>query len=300
MTTDRQPATNYEPPSTGHRLLATGHWLLTWVQGTTRRFRAHDCPLLAAGLAFYTILSLFPLLLGLTAIFGPLLEGTDLQQQLIASVGNAFPGSTDLIIRTFTEAAGGQRTIGAVSLVTLIWSASQIFVGIRRALDRAWGVTYTRPFVHRRLLEAAMLGSVVLLVLASWTAVSLFSVVRPLLPAALAVPGSGPVAAAIAALTSFALSLGAFALLYRFVPKANVTWSDIRFGALLAAHPVRGEQICLHLVSDQLCALLADLRLARHHHRLPDVVLSLRAHPAPRRRADRRIRPPPPAVATSY
>ena len=235
MTTDRQPATNYEPPSTGHRLLATGHWLLTWAQGTTRRFRAHDCPLLAAGLAFYTILSLFPLLLGLTAIFGPLLEGTDLQQQLIASVGNAFPGSTDLIIRTFTEAAGGQRTIGVVSLVTLIWSASQIFVGIRRALDRAWGVTYTRPFVHRRLLEAAMLGSVVLLVLASWTAVSLFSVVRPLLPAGLAVPGSGPVAAAIAALTSFALSLGAFALLYRFVPKANVTWSDVRFGALLAA-----------------------------------------------------------------
>ena len=72
-----------------------------------------------------------------------------------------------------------------------------------------------------------MLGSVVLLVLASWTAVSLFSVVRPLLPAALAVPGSGPVAEAIAALTSFALSLGAFALLYRFVPKANVTWSDV-------------------------------------------------------------------------
>ena len=235
MTTDRQPATNYEPPSTGRRLLDTSHWLLALALGTTRRFRAHDCLLLAAGLAFYTILSLFPLLLGLTAIFGPLLEGTDLQQQLIIMVGNAFPGSTDLIARTFAEAAGGQRTIGVVSLVTLILSASQIFVGIRRALNRAWGVSHTHSFIHRRLLEAAMLGSVVLLVLASWAAVSLFSVIRPLLPAALAVPGSGPLAGTVAALTSFALSLGAFALLYRFVPKANVTWSDVRLGALLAA-----------------------------------------------------------------
>ena len=228
-----QPSNQPQPP--GHRLLTTGHWLLALVLGTNRRFRAHDCLLLAAGLAFYTILSLFPLLLGLTAIFGPLLEGTDLQQRLIVTVSNAFPGSTDLITRTFAEAAGSQRTIGVVSLVTLILSASQIFVGIRRALNRAWGVTHTHSFLHRRLLEAAMLGSVILLVLASWAAVSLFSVVRPLLPATLAVPGTGPVAGTIAALTSFTLSFGVFALLYRFVPKANVSWADVRLGALLAA-----------------------------------------------------------------
>lgn len=224
-----------QPQSPGRRLSTTGHWLLALARGTLRRFRAHDCSLLAAGLAFYTTLSLFPLLLVLTAIFGPLLAGTDLQQQLIASVGNAFPGSADLITRTFNEVARGQRTIGVVSLVTLILSASQIFVGIRRALNRAWGVTHTHSFLHRRLLEAAMLGSVILLVLASWAAVSLFSVVRPLLPATLAVPGTGPVAGTIAALTSFALSLGVFALLYRFVPKANVSWGDVRLGALLAA-----------------------------------------------------------------
>ena len=204
-------------------------------RGTLRRFRAHDCSLLAAGLAFYTILSLFPLLLGLTAIFGPLLEDTALQQQLIATVGNAFPGSADLVTRTFTEVAGGQRAIGAVSLVALIWSANQVFVAIRRALNRAWGVERTHPFIHRRLLEAAMMGSIVLLVLISWASVALFSAIRPLLPPALAVPGSGPVAAAVTALTSFALSLGVFALLYRYVPKANVTWADVRLGALLAA-----------------------------------------------------------------
>ncbi len=229
MNTDRQPQ------SPGRRLSTTGRWLLALVLGTSRRFRAHDCLLLAAGLAFYTILSLFPLLLGVTAIFGPLLAGTDLQQQLIASVGNAFPGSADLITRTFNEVARGQRTIGVVSLVTLILSASQIFVGIRRALNRAWGVTHTHSFLHRRLLEAAMLGSVILLVLASWAAVALFSALRPLLPPDLAVPGSGPVAAAVTALTSFTLSFGVFALLYRFVPKANVSWADVRLGALLAA-----------------------------------------------------------------
>ncbi len=228
MTTDRQP-------TTGHRLLATGSWLLALARGTIRRFRAHDCSLLAAGLAFYTILSLFPLLLGLTAIFGPLLEDTALQQQFIATVGNAFPGSADLVTRTFNEVTGGQRTIGAVSLVTLFWSASRIFVAIRRALNRAWGVERTHPFIHRRLLEAAMLGSILLLVVVSWAGVALFSAIRPLLPATLALPGSGPVAEAVTALTSFALSLGAFALLYRYVPKANVTWSDVRLGALLAA-----------------------------------------------------------------
>ena len=164
------------------------------------------------------------------------MAGTDLQQQLIASVGNAFPGSADLITRTFNEVARGQRTIGVVSLVTLILSASQIFVGIRRALNRAWGVAHTHSFIRRRLLEAAMLGSVViLLVLASWAAVALFSALRPLLPPDLAVPGSGPVAAAVTALTSFTLSFGVFALLYRYVPNAGPTWADVRLGALLAA-----------------------------------------------------------------
>ena len=228
MTTDRQPTTD-------HRLLATSYWLLALARGTIRRFRAHDCPLLAAGLAFYTILSLFPLLLGLTAIFSLLLESATLQAQLITIVGSAFPGSMDLLTHTVTEAVGAWRTAGVVSLVTLVGTASLIFAAVRRALNRAWGVERPRTFVRRRLLEAAMLGSVVLLVLASWAAVSLFSVIRPLLPATLAVPGTGPVAGAVAALTSFALSLGAFALLYRFVPKANVTWSDVRLGALLAA-----------------------------------------------------------------
>ena len=204
-------------------------------RGTIRRFRAHDCPLLAAGLAFYTILSLFPLSLGLTAVFGFLLENAALREHLIAMVGGVFPGSTDLIISTVAESVGAWQTSGVVSLVALMGTASLIFAAIRRALDRAWGVERTRPFVHRRLLEAAMVGSIVLLVLASWAAVSLFSVVQPLLPTVLEVPGAGWLAGVVTALTSFVLSLGAFALLYRYVPNAAPTWSDIRFGAVLAA-----------------------------------------------------------------
>ncbi len=227
--------TSNRPRTTNHWSRATGLWLLGLARGIIRRFLAHDCPLLAAGLAFYTILSLFPLLLGLTAIFGLLMESAALQQQLIAMVGSAFPGSTDLINRTVDEAVDARGTIGVVSLLTLMWTATQVFAALRRALNRAWNVEHTRPFVRQKLLEMGMVGSVALLVLVSWAAVSLFFVIRPLLPAALWVPGSGSVAGVVTALVPVALSFGVFALLYRFVPETSVTWADSWPGALLAA-----------------------------------------------------------------
>jgi membrane protein len=51
----------------------------------------------AAGVAYYAILSIFPLLPGLIALFGFLLSSLNIQDELLKFVGDHLPGATDIL-----------------------------------------------------------------------------------------------------------------------------------------------------------------------------------------------------------
>ena len=52
----------------------------------------HDATQRAAGAAYYAILSIFPLLLGLIAVFGFFLPSVNLQDELLKFVSKNLPG----------------------------------------------------------------------------------------------------------------------------------------------------------------------------------------------------------------
>src|SRR4030066_359931 len=56
-----------------------------------------DATYRAAGAAYYAFLSIFPLLLGLIALFGFFLPSVNLQDELLKFVGNNIPGATDIV-----------------------------------------------------------------------------------------------------------------------------------------------------------------------------------------------------------
>src|SRR5207249_6923324 len=97
---------------------------------------------LAASIAFFTIFSLAPLLLLVVALAG-LAFGQD---QTRAEIQNQFeslmgPDSAQFIASVISRASKGARGVAAVvSIGTLIFGATGVFVQLKAALNSVWGV----------------------------------------------------------------------------------------------------------------------------------------------------------------
>ena len=87
----------------------------------------HDAAHMAAGVAYYAILSIFPLLLGLFAVFGFFLPSVNLQDELLQFVGNNLPGATDILRQNIVSIVKLRGAVGVLSIVGLFGGASAIF-----------------------------------------------------------------------------------------------------------------------------------------------------------------------------
>lgn len=202
---------------------------------TTRKFLDDDCMHMAAGIAYYALFSLFPLLLGLIAILGLLIESAEVQERLLEMASQVFPASAEVVAQNMKGVVASRGAIGILSLVGLLWSATAIFAAIRRSLNRAWDVERERPFLKQKLVELGMVTGVGLLFLVSMGATAFFRVALQFLPLQLQSLEDGPWWEIAVTLFPLVFSFIIFALVYRFVPNAKVTWGDVWPGALLAA-----------------------------------------------------------------
>jgi membrane protein len=193
--------------------------------------------ILAAAIAYYTLLSIFPLILGLLAIVGMVISDPETQGKLIADVAGLFPGSEQLIQSTILEVVDGRQTAGIVATIVLIWSASGVFGGISQALDRIWKVPQSRNVVLNAVLAVGLVFAVALIFVASLVLSAGLRIAQnlnlPLLGISL---GSVPfLFALIGFVVPFLLSFGIFAGIYGFVPNVHLTWQQVWPGALLAS-----------------------------------------------------------------
>lgn len=123
------------------------YWEL--VRRTLREFLKDACMHMAAGIAYYAFFSLFPLLLGLIAILGIILEPTEVQERLLEMVLQVFPVSAGLVAHNVEGVVASRGALGLLSILGLIWSAMLVFAAIRRSLNRAWDLEKERPFLGR-------------------------------------------------------------------------------------------------------------------------------------------------------
>jgi membrane protein len=192
----------------------------------------HDVAQRAAGVSYYAVLSIFPLLLGLIALFGFFLPSGDLENQLLKFVSDNLPGATDILRQNIENVVKLRGTVGGISIIVLFWGASAMFSSISLAINRAWDISFHRPFFIRKASELAMALGTGILFLLSLGASTVLSILRGLfnLPASrLMTLGVG------SRLAAFLLILAVFLLLYKFIPNTKTYWRYIWPGALLAA-----------------------------------------------------------------
>lgn len=198
-----------------------------------QRFLQAGVPDLAAALAFYTLLSLAPLLvllLWLTASLYP-----PAQASLVAQIGDLAGPAAAEVARTVLANAHAQPDIGSLAGVIstggLLFGATLVFAQLQGALNRIFHSEQARfdgalGWIKRRMFSAGVvlaLGFLLVVAMVATTAVQVaFAQLPSLLPA-------------IASLTTLAVYAAAFACLYHWVPDRQVPWRQAWLGGAITA-----------------------------------------------------------------
>ena len=132
---------------------------------------------LAAGVAYYALLSLFPLLLGLLALGGILLSSEGTYQGLLSFVTENLPGSKAFVEQNVGEVVEFRGVVGVGAILGFLWTASIGFGAVARSVNRAWGIRVNRPFYVAKPLHILMALAVGALFLISTSATSVIEVI---------------------------------------------------------------------------------------------------------------------------
>jgi membrane protein len=191
----------------------------------------------AAGMAYYAIFSLFPLLLALVAIGSLVLDRQQIMDQVISLVSQVFPTSRGLIKENLQQVVQLRGAVGLISLVGAVWSATGVFTVLSRNINRAWTDAKPRNLLESRLVALGMVSILLLLL-----GLSVVSTAASNVLSQLQVPLGGGVSIYQTPLwtigSTLVPSLFVFLLflsLYRWVPNEHVPWSAAFWAALIVA-----------------------------------------------------------------
>jgi membrane protein len=210
--------------------------------GAAQDWWEDNCLRLAASLAYYTALSLAPLLLLMVGLLGTVLGREQVASQLAAQLESLMgPAGQELvtsILTTSSPAGGTWATV--VGLVTLVIGATAVFGELQATMNLIWEV---RPaptggvwagiwaLLRERLFSLALVFALAFLLLVSL-------VISAVLAGA-AAWFQGPEQALVSRALELAVSLlvltVVFALLFTYVPDAEIRWRDVWLGGLITA-----------------------------------------------------------------
>jgi membrane protein len=194
------------------------------------------CLALAAQLAFYFLLALFPALLFLVALVGMLPAGGALRE-LLTALDAVAPRELVTLLRTELDriASGGQTGLLTAGIVGAIWTSSAAMTAIIEALNRAYDVTEWRPWWKRRLVAVLLTLALAAFTLTAMTLV----LVGPDLAARIAAwlrlaPVVAVVWAGLRWPVMILLVMFALDLIFHFAPNRRARWRWLTPGAVLA------------------------------------------------------------------
>jgi membrane protein len=198
--------------------------------------KADDAPLLAAGVAFYALLSLVPGLVALVSVYGLVADPADIERNVSDVLAAAPAEVRDLVEQQLESIVSGTSSglrIGAiVGLALALWSASSGVKNLMTAVNRAYHETETRGFF--KLRGTAILLTVILVVMGGAALCGLI-----VAPEAMSSEGGLGVARDVLMIARWPLAalviIAGLAVIYRFAPdRDNPRWAWASPGAIVA------------------------------------------------------------------
>lgn len=229
-----------------HKALTKFHWreIRPLITASFSEWNRQNVPRLGASLAFYSLLSLAPLLLVTVSIVGLALGHSAAQHGIIEQVRSLIGPAAAKAVSAFlqgSQSKGGGVIATIAGIITLLFSASGVLIELRDALNTIWeapipsvtGIGMVTSFIKQRLFSFAMVLAfgfllIVSLLLSTWIA------------ALGAVSASvGPFEDALFHIAniviSFVIIAGVFAAIYKILPEVHMEWRDAMTGGIVTS-----------------------------------------------------------------
>src|SRR6184192_2330610 len=200
-------------------------------------------PQLGAALAYYTVFSLAPLVLVLLAIVGLIFRNdpADAWNKISEQMSYFLDKSAVEMVQNIAQkAAQPNKSVLAtvIGVLLALFGASGVFGQLQDALNTVWGVK-AKPgggiwgFLRSRFLSFAMVGGICFLLLVSLTLESVLKGFSHWVQSVM--PGGIVVALAVYWIFDLAVVILLFAIIFKYLPDAEIQWRDVWIGAAITA-----------------------------------------------------------------
>jgi membrane protein len=232
------------------------------LQESASGWTKHQAPRLAAALAFYSILSLMPLLLVMISIaglvFGQSAAQTGVVQQIQILIGEERARIVGALLAGAQNKADGLLAT-ALGMLTLMFGASAMLCELRDALNTIWEAPARQQttfqemssLVRKRLWSIALVLALSILLtgfllLGTWISAA-GKLSGPVLPV------NEGVLHVLNALLSLVAVTGLFGAVYKIVPEVAIEWRDVILGAAVTSLLFTPGNLLLGLYLGKAC-----------------------------------------------
>ncbi|MBV8808399.1 MAG: YihY/virulence factor BrkB family protein [Acidobacteriaceae bacterium] len=211
------------------------------LKATFQQWSEHKSPRLAAALAYYTVFAIAPLLIIVIAIAGLIFGHDAASRQVLGQIGSLTGHNTQAQLTSMVSAASKPKTgiiATILGVITLILAASGVVLQLQDALDVIWDVEEKKSgglwqTIRTRLLSIGMLLGLAFLLIVSLAVSAGLSAVNTYTSAL--VPAAAYLMQFVNVIFDIVILSLLFAIIYKYLPKAQVSWKDVRVGAVLTA-----------------------------------------------------------------
>lgn len=201
--------------------------------GAVGCFVANRALAMAASLAFYTMLSLAPLLV--LVVWLSTLTGYDMRNAVLEQIGGMAGPSARVTAAGIYDSARESPTLGSItgiaSIVLALVGATTVFAQLQASLNRIWGIQ-ARPgralwgWLRRRILSIGVIAAVGFVLIVSLGVSAALGMV---------LAGAGPGWDALNQAISAAILAVLFAALFRYLPDTRLPWRTVLWGGLITS-----------------------------------------------------------------
>lgn len=209
----------------------------TWTE-----WNEDQAPRLGAALAYYTVLSLAPLLLLLIAIaglvFGEEAARGQLMGQIQGMVGSEGAEAVQEMVRNASKPGSG-IIASIVGFAVLIFGASTVANELKSSLNQIWDIdphttgTGMKSMVKQRSKALVVVLGCGFLLLVSLAVSSFLAAAGSFVGHLLPLPE--PVLHLLNALVGIVVITGVFGFMFKYLPDVNIEWRDVFLGALFTS-----------------------------------------------------------------
>jgi membrane protein len=216
--------------------------VVDFIKVTVEECNKDNTPLIAAGLAFYALLSLAPALWILVGVAGMVYGADQARAELLASIGSfTDPKIAQMVGDALNQVSAGSSYATVLGIASVLFGATFAFTALQDSLNTIWDVSYTdrgyvkdiEGYVTKRVLSLGLVLLAGLYLFISLLANTALAAAAKFAPWYL--PAPGIVIQAVGFVISLVLITALFAVVFRTLPDRDIRWRDVWIGAAVTA-----------------------------------------------------------------